>query len=57
MVTHDMKLAFAVVDRMAMMREGRVLGEGTPDAMREHPDTRVRDFLTGTDREGAPDDL
>ncbi len=57
MVTHDMKLAFAVADRVAMMHDGRVLGEGAPDAMRAHPDARVRDFLTGTDREGAPEDL
>ncbi len=57
MVTHDMKLAFDVADRVAMMHDGRVLGEGTPDAMRAHPDVRVRDFLTGTDREGAVADL
>jgi phospholipid/cholesterol/gamma-HCH transport system ATP-binding protein len=50
MVTHDMKLAKHVSDRMVMMFEGRVIGEGTPDAMTEHPDARVRDFITGTDR-------
>jgi ABC-type transporter Mla maintaining outer membrane lipid asymmetry ATPase subunit MlaF len=41
---------------MAMMRDGRVLGEGTPAAMRAHPDERVRDFLAGNDREGAVED-
>lgn len=54
MVTHDMPLAFGVGDRVAMMLEGRILGVGTPDAMRAHPDLRVRDFLTGTDRGVTP---
>jgi ABC-type proline/glycine betaine transport system ATPase subunit len=30
MVTHDMKLAFHVSDRIAMMLEGRVVGCDTP---------------------------
>lgn len=55
MVTHDMKLAFHVSDRIAMMLDGRIVGCDTPDRMREHPDERVRDFITGTDHAVLPD--
>jgi phospholipid/cholesterol/gamma-HCH transport system ATP-binding protein len=55
MVTHDMQLARDLADRIALLQDGRILGEGTPEAMAAHPDERVRDFLLGIDREGAPD--
>lgn len=53
MVTHDMKLALHVSDRVAMLLDGRIVAEGTPDAMRAHADLRVRDFIAGTDREAT----
>ena len=53
MVTHDMKLAAHVSHRVVMMHEGRVLGEGPFEAMASHEDLRIRDFITGTAREGS----
>ncbi|MFO0624243.1 MAG: ATP-binding cassette domain-containing protein [Polyangiales bacterium] len=55
MVTHDMKLAFHVSDRVAMMLDGRVVALDTPDGIRAHPDERVRDFISGTDHAVLPD--
>ncbi|MGN6782793.1 MAG: ABC transporter ATP-binding protein [Marmoricola sp.] len=37
MVTHDQEEAFAVADRMAVMREGRLVQEGTLSQVWEHP--------------------
>src|SRR5690606_32423871 len=37
MVTHDQEEAFAVADRMAVMREGRIVQSGTVDNVWRHP--------------------
>lgn len=37
LVTHDQEEAFAVADRMAVMREGRVVQSGTLDEVWRHP--------------------
>lgn len=55
MVTHDMELALRVSDRVAMILEGRIVGCDTPARMTEHPDQRVRDFITGTDHSVFPE--
>jgi phospholipid/cholesterol/gamma-HCH transport system ATP-binding protein len=47
-VTHDMKSAFSVSDRMAMVYRGEVIAFGTPDEFRHSMDPRVSDFITGT---------
>ena len=45
-VTHDQAEAFALGDRVAVMREGRVVQVGTPDELWAHPaDTDVARFL------------
>jgi ABC-type Fe3+/spermidine/putrescine transport system ATPase subunit len=36
-VTHDQDEAFALADRVAVMRAGRIVQEGTPDALLSHP--------------------
>lgn len=46
-VTHDMKSAFAISDRMAMVHTGRIICSGTVDEFRASPDARVRDFIEG----------
>lgn len=46
LVTHDQEEAFAVADRMAVMRAGRVLQEGTLDDVWRRPvDAEVASFL------------
>jgi phospholipid/cholesterol/gamma-HCH transport system ATP-binding protein len=44
-VTHDIELCFAISDRVALLREGRLAAEGPADAVREH--AALRDFLEG----------
>jgi phospholipid/cholesterol/gamma-HCH transport system ATP-binding protein len=46
-VTHDMKSAFSVSDRLAMVYRGEIIAFGTPDDFRTSTDPRVVDFITG----------
>jgi phospholipid/cholesterol/gamma-HCH transport system ATP-binding protein len=46
-VTHDMKSAFQISDRMAMVHSGKVIAYGTPDEFRGSRDARVTDFIEG----------
>lgn len=46
-VTHDMKSAFAVADRIAMLYEGTIRQVGTVDEMRNSDDPIVRQFIEG----------
>jgi spermidine/putrescine transport system ATP-binding protein len=45
-VTHDQEEALTLADRIAVMSDGRILQEGTPDDIYERPHTRfVADFI------------
>jgi phospholipid/cholesterol/gamma-HCH transport system ATP-binding protein len=46
-VTHDMKSAFAISHRIAMIHRGRVIAHGTVDEFRASRDQRVQDFIEG----------
>ena len=46
-VTHDMKGAFAMADRLAMVLKGRIVFAGTPDEFRANTDPRIKDFIEG----------
>ncbi|MDX2057864.1 MAG: ATP-binding cassette domain-containing protein [Gemmatimonadales bacterium] len=46
-VTHDMRSAFAVADRIAMLYQGRVHAVGTVDEIRRTDDPVVRQFIEG----------
>ncbi len=46
-VTHDMRSAFSISDRIAMVHSGRVIMVGSVDEFRESPDPRVSDFIEG----------
>ena len=46
-VTHDMKNAFHVADRIAYLHEGRIYFHGTPEELRESSDQLIQDFLLG----------
>jgi phospholipid/cholesterol/gamma-HCH transport system ATP-binding protein len=45
MVTHDVRGAFRVADRIALLSEGRIILQGTPDEFRASKDPRVKAFL------------
>lgn len=46
-VTHDMKSAFAISDRVAMVYGGRIIAQGTVAEFRAITDPRVADFVEG----------
>ena len=46
-VTHDMKSAGEIADRMAFLYEGSFLAIGTPDELYQSPDPRVQQFIHG----------
>jgi phospholipid/cholesterol/gamma-HCH transport system ATP-binding protein len=47
-VTHDMKSAFKIGDRVAMLIGGRIVFDGTPAEMRASADPMVRQFIEGS---------
>ncbi|HSG07095.1 MAG TPA: ABC transporter ATP-binding protein [Longimicrobiales bacterium] len=49
-ITHDMKSAYKISDRIAMLYDGRIRFEGTPDQIRACEDPVVKGFI-----EGRPD--
>jgi len=46
-VTHDMKSAYKVATRIAMLYEGVIIAQGTPDEIRNSPDPIVQQFISG----------
>lgn len=46
-ITHDMKSAYAISDRIAMLFNGRVVEVGTPDEIRRTDNLIVRGFVEG----------
>ncbi|MFA5117042.1 MAG: ABC transporter ATP-binding protein [Candidatus Omnitrophota bacterium] len=46
-VTHDMKSAYKVADRIAMMYKGKIIAEGTPEEIQKLGDPVVHQFING----------
>ncbi len=46
-VTHDLKSAFRVADRMVVLDQGHIVADGTPNAIRTCTDPFVRRFIQG----------
>ena len=46
-VTHDMKSAFDVADRIAYLHEGRIYFHGTASELQQSTDPLIQDFLLG----------
>lgn len=46
-ITHDMKVAFKIADRVAMLYRGRIIEEGTPEQFQRSQDPIVRQFIEG----------
>jgi phospholipid/cholesterol/gamma-HCH transport system ATP-binding protein len=45
MVTHDVRGAFRVADRLALLSEGKIVMQGTPQEFRDSTNPKVREFL------------
>jgi phospholipid/cholesterol/gamma-HCH transport system ATP-binding protein len=46
-VTHDMKSAYKVGDRIIMLHNGKIIADGKADDIRNHPHPRVQQFING----------
>lgn len=46
-ITHDMKVAFKIADRVAMLCKGRIIEEGTPEEFQASSNPVVRQFIEG----------
>jgi phospholipid/cholesterol/gamma-HCH transport system ATP-binding protein len=47
-VTHDIKSAYKIGDRLALLYDGRIVFEGTPEETRSTSDRLVRQFIEGS---------
>lgn len=46
-ITHDMKVAFKIADRVAMLHQGQIIEEGTPEAFQRSTNPIVQQFIEG----------
>ncbi len=46
-VTHDMRSAYHIADRIAMLLHGKIIFLGSPDEIRATDDPRIRQFIEG----------
>ncbi|MDR1522738.1 MAG: ABC transporter ATP-binding protein [Endomicrobium sp.] len=49
-VTHDMKSAYKIADRIMMLYEGRIIFSGTPEEVKNTDNEYVRQFVEGSSR-------
>ncbi|MSR76764.1 MAG: ABC transporter ATP-binding protein [Candidatus Omnitrophica bacterium] len=47
-VTHDMKSAYKVANRIAMLYDGVIIGVGTPDEIKNTKNPTIAQFITGS---------
>ncbi len=53
-VTHDLELCFAISDRVALLKDGRIVAQGTAGEMKVSPQPDVRAFLEGVHEAEPP---
>jgi phospholipid/cholesterol/gamma-HCH transport system ATP-binding protein len=46
-ITHDMKVAFKIADRVAMLYRGRIIEDGTPEQFQASKNPIVQQFIEG----------
>ena len=46
-ITHDMKVAFKIGDRVAMLHQGRIIEQGTPEQFQRSTNPMVQQFIEG----------
>jgi len=46
-VTHDMKSAYKIADRIVMLHHGKIIADGDADYIHNHPDPIVQQFIKG----------
>lgn len=46
-VTHDMRSAYKIADRIVMLSDGKIIADGDADYIRNHPHSVVQQFIHG----------
>ena len=46
-ITHDMKVAFKIADRVAMLFQGQIIEQGTPYEFQQSRNPIVQQFIEG----------
>ncbi|HVT05256.1 MAG TPA: ABC transporter ATP-binding protein [Thermoanaerobaculia bacterium] len=46
-ITHDMKIAFKIADRVAMLHQGQIIEQGSPDEFQASKNPLVQQFIEG----------
>jgi phospholipid/cholesterol/gamma-HCH transport system ATP-binding protein len=46
-ITHDMKSAYKIADRIAMLYQGKIIEVGTPEEVKDSPNLIVQQFIQG----------
>lgn len=47
LVSHDVPESLSICHYACIIADGKIIGEGTPDELRQHPSDRVQQFLKG----------
>jgi len=47
-ITHDMRSAYKIADRIAMLYMGQIIGAGSPSEIKNTEDAVIRQFITGS---------
>ena len=47
-ISHDIRATFKIAHKIAMLYEGRIIAEGTPEEIRSNPNPILAQFLRGT---------
>ncbi|MEA2463275.1 MAG: phospholipid/cholesterol/gamma-HCH transport system ATP-binding protein [Acidobacteriota bacterium] len=55
-ITHDMKVAFKIADRVAMLYQGRIIEQGTPEEFQQSKNPIVEQFIEGRAQGPLTDD-
>jgi phospholipid/cholesterol/gamma-HCH transport system ATP-binding protein len=55
-ITHDMKVAFKIADRVAMLYQGQIIEEGTPEEFQRSANPIVQQFIEGRAQGPLTDD-
>jgi phospholipid/cholesterol/gamma-HCH transport system ATP-binding protein len=46
-ITHDMRSAYKIADRIAMLYQGKIIEVGTPEEIKNSPNPIVQQFIQG----------